>query len=213
MDNISGTQSSHFLNLPAELRISIYGHLLEDNLRYELDVLSYKQLLPRPAITQVNRQIRSESIQLYEDAKIACGKNHRWVFSVDSRFSNKSHRESVRRQCFDIPSWASIRNLSVLFEFPVTPLGARQSIEYELGINAGLLVCKLATKASPVSRYRTHVLESAVRLAILQMATRRRLPKLADHDSECVDVRSCLWPVFDIFNEIPFFSSLEFWEY
>ena len=206
-------QASYFLSIPAELRLSIYSYLFEDRLQYELDVLSYKSLLPSPAITQVNHRIRSECIQLYEDAKTARGKNHRWIFFVQSRFSSKSHRESVRQQCLAIPAWASICNLSVRFEFPLTPLGPRQSIEYELGINAGLLVCRLVNNPSVVSRHRTHVLESAVRLTILQMATRKRLPKLADHDSECIDARSCLWPVFDIFDEIPFFSSLEFWEY
>ena len=212
MNSDSTEKLAHLLNLPAELRNTIYSYIFEDTRDHQLDILSWNDILPCSSILRVNRQTRSECLSLHGEAIANLANDHHWVFCIDARFSHKAHRESVLLQSKKLSPYIPISNLSVVFEFPCTHLyGPRPDISVDFGTKERRYAeWNLTTQASVISRYRSSVVEH-----VLQNAIKERLKSaltLGD-DAQWLNVQNCLQPFFEIFDEIRFFSALEFWEY
>lgn len=63
-------------DLPGELRNAIYAFVFEDLNDEKIDIFDVRKCLPPPAILEVSRHIRSETLQLYEEACKAFWSNH-----------------------------------------------------------------------------------------------------------------------------------------
>ena len=90
--DLQGTDKAHFFSLPAELRNHVYAFVLEDTHDFAVDVLSWRSILPTPSITAVNRQTRSESLCLYEEAKDDVWKSHQWTLYINRTFCLRRKR-------------------------------------------------------------------------------------------------------------------------
>ena len=211
MDSLIVTDRLHLLNLPAEIRNTIYSYVFEQHLDHQLDLLAWHQFLPHSSLTYVSRQTRSECQALHKEALIDLWKRRHWIFEIDARFIGEDHRHKLWLECERLPRSVPVRHLSVVFDFPCTPYGPRPPISFDFKVDEdGLVEWKLRHPASIVSHYRTMVLEN-----VLQTAMRGRLKSglTLDEDPRYLDVRHCTRPFFEIFDEIPFFSALQFWEY
>ncbi|KAK5702723.1 hypothetical protein LTR97_003669 [Elasticomyces elasticus] len=61
---------SHFMELPAELRVQIYGEVYKNvSHPHEIEIFAARWLMPPPALTMTCRQVREESLQYLQEAQ------------------------------------------------------------------------------------------------------------------------------------------------
>ncbi|KAK4891293.1 hypothetical protein LTR27_010096 [Elasticomyces elasticus] len=61
---------SHFMELPTELRVQIYGEVYKHiSHPHEIEIFAARWLMPPPALTMTCRQVRQESLQYLQEAQ------------------------------------------------------------------------------------------------------------------------------------------------
>lgn len=103
-----------FLDLPPEMRNLIYNFVLEDENDYSLNITRWNNFMPSPAITAVNRQIRSEVLGYYRPAITDVFKNHFWFIQLSSDLTNGFVRNTVLSALRRIPKTACVREMQFL---------------------------------------------------------------------------------------------------
>jgi hypothetical protein len=100
-----------FLDLPPELRNTIYQYYLQDSHDYQLDITKWREFVPSPSITAVSRQVRQEVISYYTPALSDFWKNHFWYLELTASLREDDVREAVLSTMHAVPKTASIREL------------------------------------------------------------------------------------------------------
>ena len=116
MDSPTLSSRATFLGLPAELRLLIYSHIFADTCPVrtrQLSMLRYmRPFYPKSNITVVNKQIRSESLKLYQEAETAFRHNHHWAVRLDG---NRIGQAGITYD--KLPPSTSVRLRRLTFEY------------------------------------------------------------------------------------------------
>jgi hypothetical protein len=121
-----------FLDLPPELRNTIYQYYLQDVHDYQLDITKWRGLVPSPSITAVSRQIRSEALGYYTPALSDIWKNHFWYLELTPSLREDDVREAVLSTVHAVPKTACIQELQFSakkFKYP-----RRHPISFIMGV-------------------------------------------------------------------------------
>ena len=135
MADLNETNFCPFLELPAELRNTIYSYVL-DNFFYDpADISDWRNLLPDQPVTEVNRQVRSKCLSLCQQIRKREWNDSAWTLTVDSQFADELYRDDILHKVRSLPQSARIQRFLVWFRFPDTRLEVRPSIVFNFIIN------------------------------------------------------------------------------
>lgn len=192
---------SRFLELPAELRNTVYELLFEDDNDKYLDVFLVKRYLPRPAIRKVSHQIRRESIEIFNEVTKTFWENH--VFCIQPRNFDDltvSHRQHFRFDCDQIPSKAGIPRLRfrlVAFPVPYDDEVLNYDVEIDVGTHtvvplflASLYPSAKAEQSNGNARWRLLHIER--RVALLSIPAFQAFKNIEDEDVPRLGLRTCV---------------------
>ena len=110
-----------FLDLPPELRNTIYQYYVQDTHDYQLNITKWRDFVPPPSITAVSRQVRQEVIGYYTPSLSDFWKNHFWYLELTASLREDDVREAVLSTVHAVPKTAGIRELQLCaksFKYP-----------------------------------------------------------------------------------------------
>ena len=179
-----------FLDLPPELRNTIYQYHLQDTHEYQLDITQWKALVPSPSITAVSRQVRSEILGYYTPALSDFWKNHFWYLELSASLREDDAREAVLSTLHAVPKTACIRELQLAakaFKYP-----RRDSIPLVMGVTVEKGKAKWGIRAlnSP-SVYLIFVLQAWLS-RLDRRAETYHISLMSDGAAACLNVGNCV---------------------
>lgn len=131
-----------FLDLPAELRNRVYEFVVEDEgTTWLIDLFAVKACVPSAAVTQVSRQVRHESKDLYREATSAFWANLKISITIQS-MTGKQQLEKTRQESIKLSKLPHVFVRSLKMFGPIDAVdparGGQTSIEWRRG--EGLVV-------------------------------------------------------------------------
>ena len=103
--------SFRFMDLPPELRVLVYEHLVIDDKSHALDITAWRSFVPSPAIMAVSRQVRLESASLYIATLNRFWKDHDWYMHLTKELLCPSLRHEIIANLHAIPKAARVSRI------------------------------------------------------------------------------------------------------
>ncbi len=209
-----------FLDLSPELRNMVYSYLMPKAPEEDLDIMSWRDWNPNQSITQVNRQIRSESILLYKETVTHLW-NHKWSLTVEiDKVADKTYRDNLLNRSMDFPSSPRVREFRLIVELPVKADGGRWPVylDFCMGDEFGQwkLLCRRSYLANCLVWYRARDLKTGIRQSLRDLGS---CPPATDDDKTCLDVRQLVRALLAAFESstmlrgVPWLARPDQWKW
>ncbi len=198
------------LDLPAEIHNTIYSYILEVDLDDSANIADWRNLLPDQPVTELNRRITSECLSLCQEIRTRAWNNCSLTLVLDSRFSEKTFRDNVLYKCRSLPQSARIRRFHVQFNFPGGELDDRPYSAFEWRIHDGKAKQRFTPKGSRGWYDDTECIERRVQRLIRDYLA---FPLVLQDEEPHLDGVEIVEMVQSMFDEEPFLSTQEFWDY
>ena len=115
-EEMEQVQPFRFLDLPAEIRNSIYSYYLEVKGSQPLNLLRWETYYNEPPITTVCRQIQEESMPLYRASRVQMWRDNEWLIHIPKTATDETRIPALRsmlRQIKKLPADAALQTFSM----------------------------------------------------------------------------------------------------